>query len=57
MMAERGLRGRPSWYTDMPFSIAGRMDSTNVGIKEWTGGVCENIAGEGCPGRHTEQGE
>ena len=60
MKAERGVRGRScltSWYTDMPFSITGRMDSTNEGIREWTCGVCENIAREGCPGQHTGQGE
>ena len=41
----------------MPFSITGRMDSTNEGINVWTCGVCENIAREGCPGQRTEQGE
>ena len=54
MMAEMGLRGR---YTDMPFSMTVRMDSTNGGIREWTCGVCENIAREGCPGQRSEQGE
>ena len=60
MMAERGLKGTCRsclTYTDMPFSITGRIYSTNEGIREWTCGVCENIAREGCPGQHTDQGE
>ena len=42
---------------DIPYSLTGWTDRTNTFISLGKDGVCKNVAREGCPCQHTEQGK